>query len=113
MMRLMERMRIPCWLPRKPESKEDIGQGLKLMRIENIEERHFYEIEAVKNNWSLRELNRQFDAALYERLALSTNKKNITISQSGTDCRKVLGHCERSLCVEIFRIGRKKQVLRK
>ena len=32
------------------------------MRIPNIDERHFYEIEAAKNNWSLREFNRQFDA---------------------------------------------------
>ena len=30
---------------------------LKLMRIDNIEERHFYEIESVKNDWSLSELN--------------------------------------------------------
>lgn len=44
------------------------------MRIENVDERHFYEIEAAKNDWSLRELNRQFDSALYERLALSTDK---------------------------------------
>lgn len=51
---------------------------LKLMRIENIDERHFYEVEAVKNNWSLRELNRQFDAALYERLALSIDKEKIS-----------------------------------
>lgn len=50
---------------------------LKLMRIENVEERHFYEIEAVKNNWSLSELNRQFDSALYERLALSRDKDKI------------------------------------
>ena len=50
---------------------------LKLMRIENIDERHFYEVEAVKNNWSLRELNRQFDAALYERLALSIDKEKL------------------------------------
>ena len=42
---------------------------LKLMRIENVDERHFYEIEAVKNDWSLSELNRQFDSGLYERLA--------------------------------------------
>lgn len=54
------------------------------MRIENIEERHFYEIEAVKNNWSLRELNRQFDSALYERLALSTDKEKISqLSKEG------------------------------
>lgn len=47
---------------------------LKLMRISNIDERHFYEIEAAKNEWSLAELNRQFDSALYERLALSRDK---------------------------------------
>lgn len=50
---------------------------LKLMRIENIDERHFYEIEAVKNNWSLSEMKRQFDTSLYERLALSTNKDGV------------------------------------
>lgn len=50
---------------------------LKLMRIENIEERHFYEIEAVKNNWSLSELKRQYNSSLYERLALSTDKDNV------------------------------------
>lgn len=50
---------------------------LKLMRIDNIDERHFYEIEAVKNDWNLDEMKRQFDSALYERLALSTNKENM------------------------------------
>lgn len=50
---------------------------LKLMRIENIEERHFYEIEAAKNNWSLSELKRQYNSSLYERLALSTDKDNV------------------------------------
>ena len=50
---------------------------LKLMRIDNIDERHFYEIEAVKNGWSLSELKRQFDSALYERLALSTDKDKV------------------------------------
>ena len=50
---------------------------LKLMRITNVEERHFYEIEAVKNDWSLSELKRQFDSSLYERLALSTETGKI------------------------------------
>ncbi len=50
---------------------------LKLIRIENINERHFYEIEAYKNNWSKRELSRQFDSALYERLSLSKNKDEV------------------------------------
>ena len=42
---------------------------LKLMRIEDENERKFYEIEAFKNNWSLIELQRQYDSALrcYQR----------------------------------------------
>lgn len=47
---------------------------LQLMRITNIDERHFYEIEAAKNGWSISELKRQFDSSLYERLALSKDK---------------------------------------
>ncbi|WP_173905009.1 PDDEXK nuclease domain-containing protein [Blautia obeum] len=50
---------------------------LKLMRIDNIDERHFYEIESVKNDWSLSELKRQYNSALYERLALSTDKDKV------------------------------------
>ena len=50
---------------------------LKLMRIDNVDERHFYEIESLKNDWSLSELKRQYDSSLYERLALSTNKDKV------------------------------------
>lgn len=50
---------------------------LKLMRIDNIDERHFYEIESVKNDWSLTELKRQYDSSLYERIALSTDKDKV------------------------------------
>lgn len=50
---------------------------LKLIRIDDLNERAFYEIEATKGHWSLRELQRQFDSSLYERLALSRNKKRI------------------------------------
>ena len=50
---------------------------LKLIRIKNVEERSFYEIEAIQNNWSLRELQRQFDSALYQRLLLSTEKSKV------------------------------------
>ena len=47
------------------------------MRIENINARNFYEIEAIQNNWSLRELKRQVNSALYERLVLSKNKEKV------------------------------------
>ncbi len=57
---------------------------LKLMRIENEDERKFYEKEAYINNWSLRELQRQFDSALYERLVLSRDKKAVKeLSEKG------------------------------
>ncbi len=50
---------------------------LFLVRVDNPDERQFYEIEAINNNWSLRELQRQFDTALFERLALSRDKKGV------------------------------------
>lgn len=48
-----------------------------LMRIPNTDERHFYEIEAAHNGWGIKELERQYDSALYERLALSRDKEGI------------------------------------
>lgn len=39
--------------------------------------RAFYEIEALKNHWSARELERQINSLLYERLALSKDKKGL------------------------------------
>ena len=55
-----------------------------LISIGNKLERDFYEIESAKQNWSLRELKRQFNSSLYERLALSRNKKKIAeLSKKG------------------------------
>lgn len=48
-----------------------------LLKIENPIERKFYEIEAANENWSKRELQRQYDSALFERLALSRDKKKV------------------------------------
>jgi len=54
------------------------------MRIDDTEERKFYEIESIKNNWSIRELQRQYDSALYTRLALSRDKSKIKeLSEKG------------------------------
>ncbi|BFM44440.1 PDDEXK nuclease domain-containing protein [Flavobacterium sp. CFS9] len=55
-----------------------------LMRIEDEKERRFYEIESEKYNWSVRELKRQYDTALYTRLALSRDKEGILkLSEQG------------------------------
>ena len=61
-------------------AKSPISQSLswthyiRLIRISDPDERSFYEIEAAENNWRGRELNRQFDSALFQRLALSRDK---------------------------------------
>ena len=48
-----------------------------LLRVDKPQARAFYEIEAIKNNWSARELERQKNSLLYERLALSRDKKGL------------------------------------
>ena len=62
-----------------PSSKFTLSYShyLFLMRIDNPDERRFYEIEATASKWSLRELKRQFDSALYERLSLSSDKEKV------------------------------------
>ena len=50
---------------------------IQLLKISNEDERSFYEIEAVNNNWSVRELQRQYNSSLYERLSLSRDKKGV------------------------------------
>ncbi|MFW5701240.1 MAG: PDDEXK nuclease domain-containing protein, partial [Cyclobacteriaceae bacterium] len=57
---------------------------LLLLKIDNPDERNFYEIEAATNNWSYRELERQYNSSLYERLVLSMEKKTIKeLSEKG------------------------------
>lgn len=57
---------------------------LFLMRIENDDERKFYEIETLNSNWTLPELKRQYDTGLYLRLSLSRDKDEIKkLSQEG------------------------------
>jgi predicted nuclease of restriction endonuclease-like (RecB) superfamily len=48
-----------------------------LLSVKDPDERSFYEIEASKENWSLSELKRQKASVLYERLALSRDKKGV------------------------------------
>lgn len=60
------------------------SQYVFLISLENDDERSFYEIEAAENGWTLPELRRQFDSGLYERLALSRDKRSIeSLSKEG------------------------------
>ena len=52
-------------------------------------ERGFYEIECFANNWSVRELRRQYNSSLYERVALSKNKEEVkALSKKGQMIQK-------------------------
>ncbi|WP_322545141.1 PDDEXK nuclease domain-containing protein [Elizabethkingia miricola] len=48
-----------------------------LMRLDTEEQRAFYIAEAIKNNWTSRQLERQVYSNLYERLLLSNDKESV------------------------------------
>ncbi|MFH1565379.1 MAG: PDDEXK nuclease domain-containing protein [bacterium] len=57
---------------------------VQLVGIEDNLTRNFYEKQCIKEKWSIRELNRQKDAMLFERIALSKDKKGVLeISKKG------------------------------
>lgn len=48
-----------------------------LLRIDNEDSRNFYIAEAVKNNWTVRQLERQIYSNLWERLLVSNDRENV------------------------------------
>ena len=48
-----------------------------LTKVESPQARDFYEIETTRNHWSSRELDRQVNSLLFERLAKSRDKKGL------------------------------------
>ena len=50
---------------------------LILMRIQNEDERVFYEQLAIQENWGKRELSRQYGSSLYERMLIGKDKQQI------------------------------------
>lgn len=49
----------------------------ELLKISSDLERSFYQQQSINENWSVRELQRQRDKALFERIALSKNAKGV------------------------------------
>ena len=48
-----------------------------LIRLDDKDKRDFYIAEAVKNNWSKRQLERQINSSLFERLLISNDKESV------------------------------------
>jgi len=59
------------------------------LRVDKPEARAFYEIEATEANWSTREMERQINSLLYERLAMSKDKKGLMrLAKKGQEIAK-------------------------
>ncbi|GGF28952.1 PDDEXK nuclease domain-containing protein [Hymenobacter cavernae] len=64
-------------------SRLSFSHFLELLVLERPLQRRFYEVQAVKNSWSVRELKRAIDSALYERTGLSTDKAAVLARHAG------------------------------
>ena len=72
----------PIW--KTVSAKLSWSHYLELIKIEEKLKRSFYLNECINSKWSVRELQRQKDSLLYERLVLSADKqKVIELSQKG------------------------------
>jgi predicted nuclease of restriction endonuclease-like (RecB) superfamily len=73
-------------LPIKPEillKQFSFRHFTELIKVKDELKRLFYEKQAIKSNWSARELKRQIDSLLLERTGLSNNKEKLLASIKG------------------------------
>ncbi|MDR1092409.1 MAG: PDDEXK nuclease domain-containing protein [Prevotella sp.] len=70
--KLEDSMNVP---PELLLSRLSYSHFIELTRVDDELQRLFYEVEAIKNNWNIRELRRAIDTALAFRTAMSTNKE--------------------------------------
>lgn len=90
---------------------------LELMIIEDEDKRNFYEKECVNSNWSVRELRRQLDTSLFERLLLSDGKANkekvYELSTKGQELNKPVDIIKQPYVFEFLEIKEQKPLLEK
>jgi len=87
---------------------------LILMRIENANERNFYEIEAANEQWSVSQLKRQYHSSLYERLALSRNKEEVLrLANEGQTIEKASDLLKNPFTLEFLGLEEKESYLEK
>jgi hypothetical protein len=64
-------------------TKLSFSHFVEMLKIEGETKRFFYETECVRNNWSVRELNRAISTLLFERTHRSKNKKAVIAKIQG------------------------------
>ena len=78
---------------------------VELLKIEHDLERNFYEKQCLNENWSVRELKRQKDTALFLRLASGKNPEQIlALAQKGQEIQKAEDILKEPYIFEFFKI---------
>lgn len=89
----------------------------ELLTIEDEHKRNFYQKESVNSSWSIRELKRQIDSSLYERLLLSSGKKNkekvLELSKKGQVLEKPEDVVKNPYVFEFLGLPEQKPILEK
>jgi predicted nuclease of restriction endonuclease-like (RecB) superfamily len=89
----------------------------ELLIIEDKDKRSFYEKETINSGWSVRELKRQIDSSLYERLLLSEGKINkekvLQLAQKGQEIAKAEDILKNPYVFEFLGIPENKPILEK
>ena len=81
-----------------------------LIKIKDPDERSFYEIECYNSNWSFRELKRQIDSCLYERLSLSRDKQGVLdLSRRGHVIEKPIDVLKEPFVLELLDLDEKER----
>ena len=102
---------------------EDLNEKLswshycELIIINDKDKRNFYEKECINSNWSVRELKRQLDTSLFERLLLSDGKVNkekvLALSKEGQILNKPSDIVKQPYVFEFLGIKEQKPILEK
>ncbi len=74
---------LPGIAPEMLLSRLSFSHFLELLQADTPLKRAFYEVQSVKNNWSVRELKRARETLLFERTGLSTDKQAVLAAHAG------------------------------
>jgi len=80
---------------------------IELLKLDKPLARAFYETESIKNNWTVRDLQRAMNTMLLERTGLSTNKKGLILKQLGSDKMEAKDVFRNPLMLEFLQIDEK------
>ena len=77
---------------RKSQTVSDLlswSHYMELLRITDKMEMQFYCAECIRSNWNVRELHRQIESALFQRIALSRDRKGVLeLARKGNEIRR-------------------------